>query len=628
MKIQGKQLTLLLFALLMLAACTPGTPESPTATATALPSATPEPTQRPQTPTPTDPAPEPADVIFHSGVVLTMEQDSPRAQALAIQGEQIVAVGSDEQVLALRGPQTQTIDLQGRTIMPGFVDAHSHLFNDAGLAGLDIDQAQQQALEYGITTFADMFVAPDFLQEMQDYQQAGKLRIRTSLYLAYTTNCGDVLGDWYQEFPPTRVPGELLRIGGVKIFADGGTCGRSALSTGYPDGGYGDLWFTQDELNQAVASIQAAGYQVAIHAQGDLAIEQAQNAIAYSLGGSPNLPRHRIEHNPFARPDLLGRYSEIGIIPIAWGTYPTCAEVKDSYYSSYFGKEPMPWLEDWRAFLDVNPDLPVAWHSDFPSASLDPFLHLFSYVTRQEIDEDGTICQPPEWLASHSITIQEALPMMTINAAYALFRDTEIGSLQPGKWADLIIISDDPIAIDPLEILDLEVWMTMVGGTVEYCRPRHETLCPEPPEEAFATGSLAEGTSINLALGQPVRASQSQPDEPPENAVDGTQAIWNAGADYPQWIEIDLGRPSLVEVIRLTVAQYPEGETKHSIEAAGPGESLRHLISLEGFTTEGQVLEFRPEAPLSGISRIRITTTASPSWVAWHEIEIMGTPMD
>ncbi|RME91461.1 MAG: hypothetical protein D6770_00350, partial [Anaerolineae bacterium] len=337
-----------LLVALFLTACLPSAPA--TTSKTASPSASPSP---PPTRTPTSTAPptaassEVADVLFYHGTILTMETDHPTAQAIALQGAKILAIGSDDDVLAYRGPATQTIDLQGYTLMPGFVDAHSHLFNDAATAGLDMDQAQQQALEYGITTFADMFVTEEFLAEMRAYEQDGNLRLRTSLYLAYTDPCGTLYGDWYKQYPPTRTPGEMLRIGGVKMFADGGVCGKAALSTGYPGGGNGDLWFTQEALNRAVAEAQKAGYQVAIHAQGDLAIEQAQNAIAFALDGKPNTYRHRIEHNPFARPDLLPRYSEIGIVPTAFGEYPTCAEVNDHLYSAYFGDEPMPWLENW-----------------------------------------------------------------------------------------------------------------------------------------------------------------------------------------------------------------------------------------------------------------------------------------
>ena len=377
----------------------------------------------------TSPTEEPdfADIIFYDGAILTMELDQPLAQAIAIQGNRIMAVGLDSEILTRRGRNTQVIDLLGMTIMPGIVDAHDHIFDNADNMGMTFFQTQQMALENGITTVADMYTTAEFLDEMQAFQQAGELRIRTSLYLSYTTNCGEVLGDWYKEIPPTRVEGEMLRIGGVKIFADGGTCGKAALSTGYPAGGHGDLFFSQDEINQMVADIQDAGYQVAIHAQGDLAIEQAQNAIENTLEGGPNVLRHRIEHNPFARPDLLSRYSEIGIVPIAWGEYPTCAEINNAYYSSYFGLEPMPWLEDWRAFLDANPDLPVAWHSDWPYASINPFLHLYSYVTRQQVDEDGTVCFPPAWLAAHAITVEEALPMMTINTGLRALSGRRIG---------------------------------------------------------------------------------------------------------------------------------------------------------------------------------------------------------
>jgi predicted amidohydrolase YtcJ len=99
-------------------------------------------------------------------------------------------------------------------------------------------------------------------------------------------------------------------------------------------------------------------------------------------------------------------------------------------------------------------------------------------VTPCEVDGDGTICDTPDWLAHKLLTVEQVLPMMTIEAAYALFRDQEVGSLRAGKLADLIILSGNPLAVVPETIKDLEVWMTMVGGHVEYCAPGHESLCP------------------------------------------------------------------------------------------------------------------------------------------------------
>ena len=156
-------------------------------------------------------------------------------------------MGSDEEILATKTANTIVVDLDGRTLMPGFVDAHTHLFNDAEQSfDMSLPEVQQLALENGITTIGDMFVNEDFLAEMRDFETAGQLRIRTSLYLVATDNCGGSLGDWWQEYPPTKTPGEMLRIGGVKIFADGGTCGRPALSYELrSDEGLGDLFFSQ-----------------------------------------------------------------------------------------------------------------------------------------------------------------------------------------------------------------------------------------------------------------------------------------------------------------------------------------------------------------------------------------------
>ena len=471
-------------------ACT-GLP-SPASDAPATPTSIQQaPTLAPQTPTevpepsPIVPPPSPSalspDVVFQNGSILTIETQQPQAQALAIQGDSILAVGSDEDILALVGSQTQVIDLQGRALMPGFVDAHTHILSQPDAYGTDLEGMQDQALMYGITTLADAGTTAEFLDRIQALEREGNLRVRTSVYMLYTDNCGEVMGDWYREHAPTRVPAEMLRIGGVKVFSDGGSCGGPAVSFEYPEGvGQGDLFFTQEEMDRIVASVHADGYQLAIHALGDRAIEQVQNAIAAALDGGPNTLRHRIEHNGLLRPELLPRYSEIGIVPLIFGEYPIClGSGTTGKYRYAVPDEYRSWEWRWRELLDANPGLPIAWHGDDPPVPpLEPLLDLWGFVTRRHITEDGSICEPPDWFAANAITVEEALQIMTMGSAYALFRDEEVGSLKPGKLADLIILSENPVAVDPGRIKDIEVLMTMVGGHVEYCAPGSESLCP------------------------------------------------------------------------------------------------------------------------------------------------------
>jgi predicted amidohydrolase YtcJ len=422
------------------------------------------------------PPPEgPPTLIFHNGVVVTMDADVPGAQAVAIVDDRIMAVGSDEDILALAGPDTVTVDLQGHALLPGFVDAHTHIFNDAGRIETDLAGGQQLELERGVTTLADMFTLPDFLAQMQEFESSGALRIRTSLYLTAVDNCGGYTGDWWREVPQTDVPGERLRIGGIKLFADGGSCGGIAFSYDHPFWGYGDLWRTQEEMDALVADIDAAGYQVAIHGLGDRAIEQILNTYENLLGGEPNTRRHRIEHNSTLRPDMIPRYSEIGVVPLIFGGYPACDPLGSPPPEAY-----QSWEWPWRALLDANPGLIVAWHSDTPWISpISPLQNLYSMTTSYEVYRDGvTVCDTPDWLRDQrALTVEEALPMMTINAAYALFREDEVGSITPGKFADVIVLSASPLDVAPEEIIDIEVWMTMIGGEVVYCMPGHEDVC-------------------------------------------------------------------------------------------------------------------------------------------------------
>ncbi|MGK2948830.1 MAG: discoidin domain-containing protein [Acidimicrobiales bacterium] len=123
----------------------------------------------------------------------------------------------------------------------------------------------------------------------------------------------------------------------------------------------------------------------------------------------------------------------------------------------------------------------------------------------------------------------------------------------------------------------------------------------------------------DLAAGATVTASRSLPEEPPEAAVDGDSATqWGSGGEPTQWIELDLGEPREIGTIRLQVAQFPEGPTRHVVTVDGI-----EVWTFDGPTAEGHVLEAALAAPVTG-RVVRITTTASPSWVSWKEIEVLG----
>ncbi|MBN1977946.1 MAG: hypothetical protein JW918_11145 [Anaerolineae bacterium] len=148
-----------------------------------------------------------------------------------------------------------------------------------------------------------------------------------------------------------------------------------------------------------------------------------------------------------------------------------------------------------------------------------------------------------------------------------------------------------------------------------------EALSPVEQPDLCNPGPLPRS---NLAFGKPVIASRFLPEEPPERAVDGQPTQWGAGNHAPQWIQIDLGAPATVRQVRLVVSQWPAGETVHQVWGGGPGEDLRLLHEFRGYTEENQVLDFVPAAPLERIQIVRIITLASPSWVAWKEIEVIG----
>ena len=463
-----------------------GAPLGELATSTAAPASSPESATSPAATAAQGPL---ADVIFFNGQVVTIDTGQPTAQALAVLGEEILLVGTDQEIMALAGPETQMIDLDGRALLPGFVDPHNHIYNQISsgqsqeIIGATYAEAQQHLLAAGTTTVANGGVSPDRLEDFLPFTTSGELRVRTSVYLVFNSACGDLLPEgWYLEHSPTTDPAAMFRIPGIKFFTDGGSCGSAAFS--FPaDNPSGDLWISAEELAAAVIELQAAGYQVAIHALGDRGLDTALNAIEQVRTAGSRGPPARIEHNRLIRPDQLSRYSDLGVTPVVFGQPWTCSMLDGGGWSGLLiddspAAELRPWFDPWRALLDANPGLPVAWHSDFPFFPLEPISHLWSLVTHQELRDDGSLCAAPDWLAAGGVTVEEALRMMTINAAFALLMDEKIDSLEAGKFADLIVLSHNPLTIDPDAIIDIEVLMTMVGGQVEHCLAGSEAFCP------------------------------------------------------------------------------------------------------------------------------------------------------
>jgi predicted amidohydrolase YtcJ len=581
--------------------------------------------------------PEPstaADIVFHNGVVLTMNPSQPQEQAIAIKGGEILFVGSEADVSELVGSGTSVIDLQGKTIMPGFIDSHSHVFyhvlNNTDNPEHGLLEFQDWLLSQGITSIAEAGVDADLLEWMVAADISGDLRVRTSLYPWYTNSCGDELGHWYSDHPYAHYESDFLRIPGVKICSDGGACNTPAVSFDYVGGGNGDLYFSAENLGQIIIDIQNQGYQVVLHALGDRAAEMALNALETASGGDSNPYRHRIDHNTLLRDELLPRYGETGVVPVIFGKFPTCFFIGDT--SQFRFVTPLEFRHwEWRYgdLITANPNLNYAWHADWPVfSSINPIEHLYGFVTRQEMDGAGNICAPPDWAADDRISPEVALRFMTANAAYAIQFEDITGSLEVGKYADLIILSDNPLEIPPDDLIELEVLMTMVGGNVEHCAAGQEAFCPSTIEAISLTPTEAEVEPVsgeNIALGALVTASGNLPDTPAAYVVDGDlDAVWISGADAPQWVEIDLGAPQTVSAIRLQVAQSPSGNTEHQIFMGTHDGNFELVHTFIGFTEERQWLVHGLQDSLSNIQYVRIETVSSPSWVAWYEIEVYG----
>ena len=256
--------------------------------------------------------------------------------------------------------------------------------------------------------------------------------------------------------PSAWLYGDRLHLGGVKLYADGALGSRGAwLKAPYHDmpGTRGLPLITRTELDRQTAEAARSGHQLAIHAIGDAANDLVIGAFE-RLGGNDR-QRSRLEHAQILDVADLPRLAKAGIIASMQPTHQTSDR---TMAEKRLGPERLGGAYAWQTIARSGARL--AFGSDFPVESPNPFPGLSAAISRQGLDG-----QPPGgWRPQELVSFDQALAGFTRGAAYAGFAEDKIGSLDPGKYADFILVDRDVSKVSPGELGRTEVLETWVAG--------------------------------------------------------------------------------------------------------------------------------------------------------------------
>jgi predicted amidohydrolase YtcJ len=512
-----------------------------------------------------------ADLALTDGNILTVNPSQPHAEAVAIKNDRILHVGTNEEVKLYVRKDTKIVNLEGKTVVPGFIDTHIHVADFGKFLtwvelkdATSIHEVQERVRKRAQKIPEDRWIIghgwnknnfsekrPPNLQDLDEaspnnpvilYSQTGRVCAVNSkaLQLAGVTKgmddpsggtierdpeTGDLTGilresatdlvwkkipepseeeiteaaalacekiveagvtgvHWIvtsmAEIPviqklvsesmlPLRVypivPSDVLdqiETSGldnikfsVNVFADGFLSSRTAaLREPYKDETTkGQLMHSQKELDELVAKAHKANISLAIHAMGDKAVDTTLTAYENALTEAPRKNhRYRIEHASLLNRELIHRIKKLGLTV---SVQPKVASSEFSVWSAVerLGPERARWLYPLKTLFKEG--IRVTGGSDCPMEPLNPLLGIQAAVAREPFPEER-------------ITVDEALMMYTINAAYASFEEDLKGSIEKGKLADLTVLSDDPRTTPTDKIGDINVEMTIVGGKVVY----------------------------------------------------------------------------------------------------------------------------------------------------------------
>jgi len=255
---------------------------------------------------------------------------------------------------------------------------------------------------------------------------------------------------------------QWVKICGVKFFFDGAISARTAaVSEPYlhKKGFYGVMATTRELARKTILEAYEAGCRISAHANGDRAIGMYLDIMEEAQKKYPrDDPRNRIIHCTVVNPELVGRIKRLGMLPTIFGAYP--------YYHGdklipAFGEKRLEWMFAARSFIDQG--IMVSANSDYDASPFPPLMGIHALVNRTT-KAGKPIGQ------KQKISVMEALKLYTINAAYHSFDENLLGSIEAGKCADMVVLGKDILTVDPEDIIDIPVDMTLVDGKVIYER--------------------------------------------------------------------------------------------------------------------------------------------------------------
>lgn len=321
---------------------------------------------------------------------------------------------------------------------------------------LALEAAFSLLSSYGVTSVHDAGVGVGTWELYKDFAIQGKLQTR--IY-GMISGAGRVFDQLSSEGPIKSLYDDRLALRSVKLYSDGALGSRgAALIEDYHDdpGNKGLLFIDQEEMNSMVEKVVSKGYQANIHAIGDAANRQVLDALGYAQKLHPNKDqRNRIEHAQVVALEDIVRFKDLDIIA---SMQPTHATSDKNMAEDRVGPQRIKGAYAWQSFLEQG--TVVASGSDFPVESANPFLGFYASITRKDIQGNPL----SGWYSNEAMDRVQTLKSFTIDAAYAGFQEGVLGSLEPGKWADFIIIDQDIMIVPDSMLWQTKVLQTWVAG--------------------------------------------------------------------------------------------------------------------------------------------------------------------